>query len=116
VAALLAFLSGGVQLVLFLLGTKLSVAGTHAKAGSTIVFAGLMFICGAGVWLLQYWAVLGFMVILGITIVGFSLALIKASSILGLLIALAGVGVCGFLFYKLVRVLSRLQMPKYPGR
>jgi hypothetical protein len=116
IAVLLALLSGGVQLGLYLFDVKLKVAGTHAKAGSTIVFGLLMFICAAGMWWLQYWALLGFMVILGITIVYFALALIKASSLLGLVIALAGTGLGGTLFYKLVRVLSRIQMPKYPGR
>jgi hypothetical protein len=115
IAVLLAALSGGVQLGLFLFDVKLKVAGTHAKAGSTIVFGVLMFVCAVGMWFLQYWALLGFMVILGITIVYFALALIKASSLLGLLIALAGTGLGGALFYKLVRVLSRIQMPKYPG-
>jgi hypothetical protein len=33
-----------------------------------------------------------------------------------LIIALAIVGIGGFLFYKLIRVLSRIQMPRYPGR
>jgi hypothetical protein len=115
VSAGLAALSGGVQLALFLAGVKLKVAGTHAKAGPTIVFAGLMFVCAAGMWKLRYWAVLGFMTLLGITAIGFALALIKASSVVGVAIALVGVAVSGLLFYKLVRVLSRIQMPKYPG-
>jgi hypothetical protein len=67
-------------------------------------------------WLRKYWAVLGFMAILGITVAYFALALIKASSLLGFAIAIVGVGVGGWLFYKLVRVLSRIQMPQYPGR
>jgi hypothetical protein len=116
ISAFLALLTGGVQLALFIAGVKLRVAGTHAKAGSTIVFAGLMFVCAGGVWFMRYWAVLGFMALLGITVTYFALALIKVSSIEGLAIALAGVGIGGFLFYKLVRVLSRIQMPKYPGR
>jgi hypothetical protein len=45
----------------------------------------------------------------------FAFALIKASSLLGFAIAIAGVCICGLLFYKLVRVLSRIQMPRYPG-
>jgi hypothetical protein len=36
--------------------------------------------------------------------------------VLGFAIAIVGVCVTGFLFIKLVRVLSRLQMPRYPGR
>jgi hypothetical protein len=116
VAVVLAILTGGVQLVLFALGVKLQVAGTRAKAGPTIAFAVLMFVCAWGMWTLRYWALLGFMALLGITVVTFALALIKVSSVLGLVIALAGVGIGGYLFWKLVRVLSRIQMPRYPGR
>lgn len=116
VGAILAALSGGVQLALWAFGVKLKVAGTHAQAGSTIVFGLLMFICAIGMWLRKYWAVLGFMAILGITVCFFGLALIKASSVLGFAVAIAGVSIGGFLFYKLVRTLSRIQMPEYPGR
>jgi hypothetical protein len=116
IGAVLAALSGGLQLALFLFGVKLKVAGTHAAAGSTIVFGVMMMICAIGMWLMRYWAVLGFMAILGITVMYFALALIKASSILGLVIGLAGMGLGGWLFYKLVRALSRIQMPEYPGR
>jgi hypothetical protein len=116
VGAILAALSGGVQLALYIFGVKLSVAGTHAKAGSTILFGVMMFVCAGGMWLRKYWAVLGFMAILGITVAYFALALIKASSLLGFAIGIVGVGLGGGLFYKLVRVLSRIQMPEYPGR
>lgn len=116
VGAVLAALTGGVQLVLFLAGTNLKVAGTHAAAGSTIVFALLMFACAAGMWRMRYWAVLGFMALLAIAVTNFSLALLKVSSPLGLLIAVVGVVAPGYLFFKLVRVLSRIQMPRYPGR
>ena len=115
VGALLALLSGGVQLVLFLAGVKLKVAGTHPKAGSTIVFGALMFVCAGGMWLMRYWAVLGFMALLAMLLLYFAFALIKASSLLGFAIAIAGVCICGLLFFKLVRVLSRIQMPRYPG-
>jgi hypothetical protein len=116
IGAVLAFLSGAVQLALWIFGVKLEVAGTHAAAGSTIVFGVMMIICAIGMWKLRYWAVLGFMALLGITVMYFALALIKASSLVGLAIGLAGIGFGGFLFYKLVRALSRIQMPEYPGR
>jgi hypothetical protein len=115
IAAVAAAATGVIQLALFVFGVKLSVAGTHAKAGPTIVFAGLMLACAAGVWFLRYWAVLGFMALLGITVVAFSLALITASSLTGFAIAIAGVAGGGLLFYKLIRVLSRIQMPERPG-
>ena len=116
VGAILAALSGAVQLGLYVFGVKLSVAGTQAKAGSTILFGLLMFVCAIGMWLRKYWAVLGFMAILGVTVAYFALALIKVSSLLGFVIAGGGVILGGGLFYKLVRVLSRIQMPEYPGR
>jgi hypothetical protein len=116
VGAALALLTGAAQLVLFIAGVKLHVAGTSAKAGSTIVFGVMMFICAAGMWFRKYWAVLGFMAILGITVAYFALALIKASNVVGFAIGIGGVAIGGFLFWKLVRVLSRIQMPQYPGR
>jgi hypothetical protein len=115
VGAILAALAGGVQLILFLAGVKLKVAGTHAAAGSTIVFAVVMFACAIGMWRLWYGAVLGFMALLAITVTNFALALVRVSNALGLVIALAGVVIPGYLFFKLVRVLSRIQMPKFPG-
>lgn len=113
--AVLAALTGGVQLVLFLAGVKLKVAGTHAAAGSTIVFAVVMFVCAIGMWKMRYWAVLGFMALLAIAVTNFALALLKVSSLAGLGIAVGGILLPGFLFFKLVRVLSRIQMPKFPG-
>lgn len=115
VGAALAALSGLVQLVLFLVGTKLKTTGLKASAGQTIAFAVLMLICAAGMWQMRYWAVLGFLALLAILIVFAFGALIKASSVLGLLIALVIVVAGGYLFFKLIRVLSRIQMPKYPG-
>ncbi|MBV9311647.1 MAG: hypothetical protein JOZ73_12495 [Solirubrobacterales bacterium] len=112
----MALLIGGVQLVLFVAGVKLKVAGSHPKAGSTIIFGALMFVCAVGVWLMRYWAVLGLMALLGIMTTYFGLALIRVSSLVGVVIGVVGAGGCGFLFYRLVRILSRIQMPKYRGR
>ena len=116
VCAALAAISGVSQLILFLAGVKLRATGVHAAAGQTIAFTVLMLICAIAMWQMRYWAVLGFMALLAILIVFAVTALVKASSVLGLVVALAIVGIGGYLFFKLVRVLSRIQMPKYPGR
>ena len=115
VGAGLAALSGISQLILFLAGVKLKSSGVHAAVGQTIVFAVLMLICAVGMWRMRYWAVLGFMALLAILLVFALGALIKASSVLGVALALVIVGGAGYLFFKLIRVLSRIQMPKYPG-
>jgi hypothetical protein len=116
VAVVLALLVGGVQLVLFLAGVKIASAGSHIKAGPTFVFAGLMFVCAAGMWAKRYWALLGFMTLLALFTVVFAIDLIRASSLRGFAVAIAGLCLSGYLFYKLVRVLSRVQMPQPPGR
>ena len=115
VGAVLAALSGLVQLGLFIGGVKLRTSGLHAAAGQTIVFAVVMLVCAGGMWMMRYWAVLGFMALLAILVVLAAVALIKVSNVLGLVVALAIVLLGGYLFWKLVRVLSRIQMPKYPG-
>jgi hypothetical protein len=116
IAAAAALALGGVQLLLYLLHTKGPVSGQTPKAGTTIVYAALLVFCAGGLWFMRYWAVLGFMALLALTTLQFALALIKVSSALGLLIAAAGTGACSALFYKLVRVLSRIQMPRYQPR
>lgn len=116
IGALLAALSGVSQLILFLAGVKLHSSGVRASTGQTIAFTVLMLVCAVGMWTMRYWAVLGFMALLAILVVFAIGALIKASSLLGVAIALAIVVLGGFLFFKLIRTLSRIQMPKYPGR
>jgi hypothetical protein len=116
VGALVAALNGIVQLILFVVGVKLKVGGTRPQAFSVILFAVLMFVCAGGMWKMKYWAVLGFQALLAIVILTFALVLVRASNVLGVAISLTVVVAGGFLFFRLVRVLSRIQMPKYPGR
>jgi hypothetical protein len=115
VGAVVAVLVGGSDLVDVLLGGRITVGRTHTGVGGVVLFSVMMLICAVGMWRMRYWAVLGFQAILAIVILIFSLYLIRASTVLGLVVALAVLGGAGFLFYKLVRVLSRIQMPKYPG-
>jgi hypothetical protein len=63
-------------------------------------------------WQLRYWAVLGFQALLALIIIAFAFVAVTANDIGRLVIALAIIVALGTLFWKLVRVLSRLQMPK----
>jgi hypothetical protein len=116
IAVVIAVLVGGGDLVDVLVGGTIKVGHTHAGIGGIILFSLMMLVCAAGMWQLRYWAVLGFQAILAIVILLFSLLLIRASNLLGFAVAIVIVFGGGWLFYKLVRVLSRLQLPKYPGR
>lgn len=110
VAVLVAVLIGVGDLVDLLLGGKLGFGRTHPGKGGVILFSVLMLVCAGGMWRMKYWALLGFQAILAFVILFFSLALIRASNVAGVVIALVVICGGGFLFYKLVRVLSRVQM------
>jgi hypothetical protein len=75
-----------------------------------------MLVCAIGMWRLWYQAVLAFMVLLAIIVILFSLFLVEASNLLGIIVPPVFIVGGGFLFWKLVRVLGRLQMPQRPGR
>jgi hypothetical protein len=116
IAVLLALLIGGGDLIAVIINGKFSVGNAHAGASGVILFSVLMLVCAVGMWQQRYWAVLGFQAILAFVILFFSLLALRASNILAVVAAVVVVGGGGYLFYKLVRVLSRLNMPKPPGR
>ncbi len=101
------------NLIAYLAGDR--IGGSRPGAAGIIVFSALMLSCAAGLWRLWYGAVLGFMALLAIIVTIFALLLIEASNVLGVVVALAIIVVAGYLFFKLVRVLSRIQMPTRPG-
>jgi hypothetical protein len=113
VSALLAAGLGLANLIAWLAGDKIN--GKHPAAGGILIFSGLMCACGVGLWRMWYGAVLGFMALLAIIGTLFALYLVEASNALGFIVAPIIVGVAGYLFFKLVRVLSRIQMPHRPG-
>ncbi len=109
-ATLVAAGLGLANLIAWAAGDK--IHGKHPAGGGIIVFSVVLLACAVGLWRMWYGAVLGFMALLAIIAVLFTLYLIEASNVLGLVVALAVIAVAGYLFFKLVRVLSRLQMPR----
>jgi hypothetical protein len=91
-----------------------TINGKRPAAVGIVVFSAVLLSCAVGLWRLWYGAVLGFMALLAIIAVLFTIYLIEASNLLGLIVSLAVVGLAGYLFFKLVRVLSRIQMPSRP--
>jgi hypothetical protein len=111
---IVAVLIGAGNLVAWLAGIKID--GKHPAAGGIFIFSAVMIACAIGMWRLWYGAVLGFMALLAIVATIFALLLVEASNVLGVVVGLIVIGGSGYLFFKLVRVLSRIQMPRYPGR
>jgi hypothetical protein len=107
---------GVANFVLFVAGVKPHVSGHKPQLVEILVFSGLMLVCAAGMWRLRYWAVLGFETLLAIGLLGFSLALIKVESVFWAIAVCAIIGFFGYLFWKLVRVMGRIQMPTPPSR
>ena len=111
---ILTALAGVGNLIAYAAGA--TIGGKHPAAGGIVAFTVVMLACSIGMWQLWYQAVLGFMVLLAIVVLLFSLFLIEASNLLGILVPPIFIIGGGFLFWKLVRVLSRLQMPQRPSR
>ena len=85
--------------------------------GFTILSTVILLIAAGGMWKNQYWAVLGFQAIVGLQIATVALALMLGA-IEGwkILPALALVIALGWLFWKLIRAMARMQMPQRPTR
>ena len=113
ISALLAAGLGLANFIAWIAGDK--IGGKHPAAGGIVIFTALMCACAIGLWRMWYGAVLGWMALLAIIGTLFSLYLVEASNLLGFIVAPVIVIIAGYLFFKLVRVLSRIQMPQRPG-
>ena len=89
-----------------------SVAGDENDATLfTILTTAILVGIGAGMLARQYWAVLGFEIVLGLQITVMSLAIVFAANIGAAALLLVLVVALGTLFWKLVRAMARMQMP-----
>ncbi len=97
------------------IGVSISVATVHdlASHGGSLpgglFLAGALFLLAWGMYQRRYWAVLGFEALLAFQIIVTSLALIVAETLLAAGLCALSIGLAGWLFWKLVRVMSRIQ-------
>ena len=101
---------------LLLIVQVIAVDDADLEPRALLLFAAVMFLAAAGMWKAQYWAVLGFEFFLGLTLVFAAVSVMFAANLLAVAYALVILGLTGTLFWKLVRAMARLQMPKRPGR
>lgn len=114
VAVVLASVLATANLVLLLAGWE--VRGQQPQIAGVLIFAGLMIAAAIGMYRMQYWAVLGFEALLGISIVFAALSLLVASNLQGAILSALVVLGAGTLFWFLVRAMARIQMPERPSR
>jgi hypothetical protein len=104
--AVCALLAAGV------LAGALSVHDLSRHGGSlpgAVFLAVLLAALALGMYRRRYWAVLGFEALLAFQILVTSLALIVASTLAAAAACVVSVGLAGWLFWKLVRVMGRIQ-------
>jgi hypothetical protein len=108
-AVLVAAAIGVVNLVLLAAGVE--VGGHAVRAGEVLPLSALLLLAAGGMWQRRHWAVLGFEILLGITIAFAALSLLVASNVAAVLLCLVVIALGGTLFWKLVRVMGRMQAP-----
>jgi len=81
-----------------------------------VFLAGVLALLAGGMFNRRYWAVLSFEALLAFQIVVSCLALIVVASIVVGLVLLIVVGLGGWLFWKLVRVMGRIQVTELQAR
>jgi hypothetical protein len=109
VAAIVAFVLAVANTVSLVLGETIT--------GSEVTISGVglslvLLVCAIFMWQAKYWAVLGFQALLAIQIVIAAGALLVAPGWWQVLVLGVFVVLGGWLFWKLVRALARLQMPE----
>jgi hypothetical protein len=109
-AAVLAAALGTANLVALIAGVE--VQGEQPSVAGVLVFCAVMYLAAGGLWMARYWAVLGFEVLLGLIVLVFSLFLLRASNVLAVVVCVPIIGIAGWLFWKLVRVMGRIQAPQ----
>ena len=101
--------------LLLALGICVGLATVHDLSGHGGSVPGGVFLVGVlaalawGMWQRRYWAVLGFEALLAFQIIVTSLALVVAETLLAAAVCVVSIGLAGWLFWKLVRVMGRIQ-------
>jgi hypothetical protein len=74
-----------------------------------IFLAAIFALLGQGIYRRRYWAVLGFEAVLAFQLIVTSLALVVASTLAAAALCVVSIGLGGWLFWKLIRVMGRIQ-------
>lgn len=110
--ALLIAVAVSVVLAIGVIAGALTVHDLASKGGSkegAAFLALILALLAIGMYRRRYWAVLGFEALLAFQVLVTSLALVVASTILAALVCALSIGLGGWLFWKLVRVMGRIQ-------
>lgn len=108
IATAVAALLGIANVIAYAAGVKIQ---GRSPGPSVLLFPAVMAVAAIGMWRLRYWAVLGFEALLALIVLFFALFLVRAANLEAVAISLAVMLAGGWLFYKLVRAMARIQLP-----
>jgi hypothetical protein len=111
-AALLVAVAVAALLALAVIAGALTIHGLSRHGGSLpggVFLAGVLALLALGMYRRRYWAVLSFEALLAFQILVTSLALVVASTLPAAGVCLASIVLASWLFWKLVRVMGRIQ-------
>ena len=108
VAAIIALLLAIANFISIVRGD--TVGGEDAR-GVALALTLVILVAAAGMWRAKYWAVLGFQALLTLQLIICFLLLLTAPDVWRALLLGTLLGLGGWLFWKLVRAMARLQMP-----
>lgn len=111
-AALLVAVALAAALALVVLAGALTIHDLSRHGGSLpagVFIASVLLALACGMYRRRYWAVLSFEALLAFQIIVTSLALIVAETLLAAGVCAVSIGLSGWLFWKLVRVMGRIQ-------
>lgn len=92
-----------------------SSSGAGDAVPFTIISTGVLGLAAVGMWRARYWGIMGFQVILAFQILILSVAISRVQRWWFGIILVIVIVLLGWLFWKLIRVLSRVQMPERPA-
>jgi hypothetical protein len=107
-------IAAAVALLLAVLNTAAIATGRTLAENSLVVsiaFSVVLLVMAGGLWLVRYWAVLGFQALLTIQMIIFFAILLLANDWWQFLTLGVGIALGGWLFWKLVGAMARIQMP-----
>jgi len=110
--ALLVAIGACVVLAIAVVAGAATIGDLSRHGGSlpgAALLAAVLVLLAQGMYRRRYWAVLSFEALLAFQIIVTSLALVVASTLAAAAICVVSVGLGGWLFWKLVRVMGRIQ-------
>jgi hypothetical protein len=116
-AALSVAIAVSALLAIGVIAGALSVHDLSKHGGSlpgAVFLAAVLCALGVGMYRRRYWAVLGFEALLAFQVIVTSLALVVASTVKAALLCAVAIALGGLLFWKLVRVMGRIEAGQLP--